>query len=97
MHSAFVWACSNNDSMLGGVAALVNPRTNPNALPDLFWKHLEKDLEGICAILKRGEDESILVMHLVLKEILTRQLHPRKFGILLSTIMPLQLIYRHGN
>ena len=36
MHSVFVWTCSNNDSMLGDVAALVNPRTNPNALPDFF-------------------------------------------------------------
>lgn len=70
MHSAFVWTCSNNKLTLGDVAALVNHPIKPNALPEFFWKHLEKDLESICAILKRGEDESILVMHLVLKEIL---------------------------
>ena len=73
MHSAFIWCCSNNVTALGDVAAIVSPSVNPNGLQEFFWKHLEKDLEGICAIMKKGEDESILLVHLVLKQILTQQ------------------------
>ena len=73
MHSAFVWTCSSNENLLGDMAALVNPPVRPNALPEFFWKHLEKDVEVICRILKKGEDESILLVHLVLKEILMQR------------------------
>ena len=75
MHAAFVWTTSNNDASIGDVATLIKPAVNPNGLAEYFWKHLEKDLEGICAILKKGEDESVLLLHLVLKEILTQKSH----------------------
>lgn len=78
MHSAFIWTSSINEGYRGDVAALVSSRVNPNGLPEFFWRHLEKDLEGICALLKRGEDESILLLHLILKEVLTSQHHGRK-------------------
>lgn len=78
MHSAFIWTCSNNENLLGDVASLVNPPVRPNLLSEYFWKHLEKDIEIICKVLKRGEDESILIVHLVLKEILTQQRYSSK-------------------
>ena len=78
MHSAFIWTCSNNERFLGDVASLVNPSVRPNLLSEFFWKHLEKDVEVICKVLKKGEDESILVVHLVLKEILTQQRYSSK-------------------
>ena len=83
MHAAFVWTCSNNESSLGDVADLVNlpVKLKPNELPEFFWKHLEKDLEAISMFLNRGQEESILVLHLVLKEILTNQVNLCKFII----------------
>lgn len=78
MHSAFIWTCSNNESSLGDVVALMNSPVHPSGLPEFFWRHLEKDLEGICAVLRRGEDEAILLVHLVLRNILTCQHHARK-------------------
>jgi hypothetical protein len=78
MHSAFIWTCSNNERLLGDVASLVSPSVRPNLLSEFFWKHLEKDIEIICKVLKKGEDESILIVHLVLKEILTRQRYSSK-------------------
>ena len=78
MHLAFIWTCSNNERLLGDVASLVNPSVRPNLLSEFFWKHLEKDIEVICKVLKKGEDESILVVHLVLKEILTQQRYSSK-------------------
>ena len=79
MHAAFIWTCSNSDHHLGDVAALVNlpVKPKPSQLQEFFWKHLEKDLETISVFLHRGQEECILVLHLVLKEILTNQLNLR--------------------
>lgn len=78
MHSALIWTCSHNESSLRDVAALVNSPVHPNGFPEFFWRHLEKDLEGLCAILHRGEEESILIVHIVLRNILTCQHQGRK-------------------
>ena len=86
MHATFVWTCSNNESSLGHVADLVNlpVKPKPNELSEFFWKHLEKDLEAISKFLDRGEEESILILHLVLKKILTGQKIMCKFIVIFS-------------
>ena len=79
MHSAFVWTCANDENLLGDMTSLTSAPIRPNVLPEFFWKHLEKDIDVLCKVLKRGEDESILVVHLVLRQILMQQRHSGKF------------------
>lgn len=71
MHSAFVWAYCNNDQAPGTIAGLVNAQVLSQKLPEFFWAHLEKDLELLGKDTKKGLEENVMILHLVLEKILT--------------------------
>lgn len=71
MHSAFIWSSCNNDQALGAIAGLVNAQIPPQQLPEFFWAHLEKDLELLGKDTKKGLEENVMILHLVLRQILT--------------------------
>ena len=68
MHSAFIWAACNNEVELPRVTKGVVP---PGGLPEFFWKHLERDLECLGRSIKREPNECAMLVHLVLREMLT--------------------------
>ena len=70
MHSTLVWACCNNNTATVTLAPMVHPQEHPNSLPELFWRHLEKDIELLSLDIGRGFDETVLLIHLVLRQIL---------------------------
>lgn len=71
LHSAFIWACCNNDQALGAITGLVVPHVQPQHLPEFFWAHLEKDIEMLGIDTHKGLEEIVLLIHLVLRQILT--------------------------
>ena len=71
MHSAFIWATCNNESSLEAIASLITPQVLPKNLPEFFWAHLEKDVELLGRDTRKGLDEVVMIIHLVLREILT--------------------------
>ena len=71
MHSAFIWASCNSEPALGAITGLVTPPVLPQQLPEFFWAHLEKDLELLGKDTGRGLDETVMIVHLVLRRILT--------------------------
>ena len=71
MHSAFIWASCNNESALEAIASLVSPQVLPQHLPEFFWAHLEKDLELLSRDTGKGLDETVMIVHLVLRQIIT--------------------------
>ena len=72
MHSAFLWACCNDSQRVGDIVPLVKPHVPVQALPEFFWSHLDKDIELLGRAIGRGYEEAAIVIHLVLKEILSR-------------------------
>ena len=76
MHSAFIWVACNNKVELPRVTKGVVP---PGGLPEFFWKHLEKDLECLCRSIKREPNECAMLVHLVLREILTSKVKPCEY------------------
>ncbi len=72
MHSAFLWCSCHYHSAIGELAALVNPQVNPNSLPKFFWKHLQKDIAHLSRVTGKGLDESAIIIHLVLRNILRK-------------------------
>lgn len=42
------------------------------SLPELFWRHLRKDIEHLSSVTGKGIEEAALIVHLVLSEILTK-------------------------
>ena len=72
MHSAFLWACCNSERALVDISHLVKPNVRPNQLPEFFWRHFEKDIELLGLATGKGLDETVIILHLVLKEMLTR-------------------------
>ena len=72
MHSAFVWCSCHYPNATGELAALVAPRVNPNSLPEFFWRHLQKDVAHLSRVTGKGLDESAIIIHLVLCNILKK-------------------------
>ena len=70
MHSAFIWASCNNEPSVEAIAGLVKPQVTTN-LQEFFWAHLEKDIELLSRDTGRGLDEAVMIVHLVLRHILT--------------------------
>ena len=54
------------------LADLVKPHVNPNNLPEFFWMHLNKDIEQLSRVTGKSVDESAIIIHLVLRGILTK-------------------------
>jgi len=71
MHSALIWASCNSDAATEGLLQLVKPAVQPHALPEFFWDHLERDLQLVGVALGKNVEEAAIVVHLVIKHILT--------------------------
>ena len=55
-----------------GLTQLVKVGVRPQELPEFFWHHLERDVELLGRATGKSVDESAIVVHLVLREILLR-------------------------
>ena len=72
MHSAFLWACCNNDQRIGDIIQLVKHDVPVPGLPEFFWRHLDKDIELLGRAVGKGYEEAAMIVHLVLREILIK-------------------------
>ena len=72
MHSAFLWCLCHHEDSIGDLARIVKPSVQPQFLPEFFWKHLEHDIKQLSVTTGRSEDDAALLIHIVLKEILTK-------------------------
>jgi hypothetical protein len=68
---SFIWATCNYQSSLGAIVTLITPQMLPKDLPEYFWAHLDKDLELLGRDTGKGLDEVVMIIHLVLRQILT--------------------------
>lgn len=55
-----------------GLIQLVKVDIRPKDLPEFFWHHLERDMELLGAATGKSVDDSAIIVHLVLREILLR-------------------------
>ena len=55
------------------LAELVKPFVQPQHLPEFFWRHLQKDIEHLSQVTGKGLEEAAIIVHLILKGILTKQ------------------------
>ena len=49
---------------------MVKADIRPQELPDFFWCHLEKDIELLGRATGKSVDESAIILHLVLRNVL---------------------------
>ena len=71
MHSAFLMCSCHNSDALPELAKLVKPAVNPQQLPEFFWMHLRKDIEHLSRVTGEGMEESAIIVHLVLQDMLS--------------------------
>ena len=55
-----------------GLIQLVKVDIRPQDLPEFFWHHLERDMELLGKATGKSVDDSAIIVHLVLREILLR-------------------------
>lgn len=78
MHSAFLWcSCHCQDLVAADLAALLNSKVQvtPNDLPQFFWDNLQKDVEHLSSVTQFTLEESAIIIHMVLHDILTKTPH----------------------
>ncbi len=73
MHSAFLWCSCHYEDCIGDLARIVKPHVPPQHLSEFFWRHLEQDIKHLSIATGRSIDDAILLVHLVLKEMLTKE------------------------
>lgn len=56
--------------MIHDLAKHIQPFVNPAYLPEFFWMHLCKDIEHLSRVTGKGPEESAIIVHLVLSEML---------------------------
>ena len=74
MHSALLWCSCHREDAIQDVANLIKPFVNPQHLQEYFWMHLQKDIEQLSLVSGKGFEESVITVHLVLSDILTKVL-----------------------
>jgi hypothetical protein len=70
MHSAFLMCSCHDPQALSVLAELVKPAVKERQLLEFFWMHLRKDLEHLSRVIGEGMEESAMIVHLVLQEML---------------------------
>ena len=78
MHSAFLWcSCHCQDLVAADLVALVHSKVQvtPDNLPNFFWKNLQMDVEHLSKVTQLTLEESAVIIHLVLHDILTKVPH----------------------
>ena len=78
MHTAFIWCSCHQQDLVHDLATLVKPFVDLGHLPEYFWMHLHKDIQHLSRVTGRSIDESVLIIHLILKDILTKEAPPSK-------------------
>ena len=72
MHSALIWAICNTEGAINSLKKLVKMTgSRAGRLPEYFWGHLERDLELVGQALGKNVEEAAILVHLVIKSILT--------------------------
>ena len=61
-----------SQSAMEGLTQLVKVGVRPQDLPEFFWHHLERDVELLGRAMGKSMDESAIMIHLVLREILLK-------------------------
>ena len=61
-----------SQSAMEGLVQLVKVGVHPQGLPEFFWRHLERDMELLGSAIGKSMDESAIIVHLVLREILLK-------------------------
>ena len=79
MHSAFLWACCNKYQSIGDIVQLVKLQVQVEGLQEFFWGHLDKDIELLGRAVGKGYEEAAMIVHLVLQEILVKDLPQSEF------------------
>lgn len=72
MHSAFLWYSCYCKGTVADLGQLVKPFVSHDDLPEFFWMHLQKDIEQLSKLIGKGPEEAAMIIHLVLKNILTK-------------------------
>ena len=72
MHSALLWCCCHHEDWRVIIASFMTAQVKLKSLPELFWKHLRKDIEHLSKVSGKGIEEAALIIHMVLSEILTK-------------------------
>ncbi len=79
MHSALLWCSCHEEDFIASLSQLVKPFVHPPHLPEFFWMHLRRDLHQLSSLTGKGLEQSAIIVHLVLKNILTVQHPPCKY------------------
>ncbi len=79
MHASFLWAACHNQHQLMDIARVTKGMVPLQDLAEFFWLHLEKDIECMQHSTGRGTDECVMIIHLMLKQILTTNHPVREF------------------
>ena len=79
MHSALLW--NSCQSELGDLVQIIKPFVNPQNIPEFLWMHLKKDIEHLSCVTGRGFEESTIIVHLVLHEMLSVKSHSKQLLI----------------
>ncbi len=72
MHSAFLWCSCHYEDRIGDLARIVKPHVPPQHLSEFFWRHLEQDIRQLSVATGKSMDDATLLVHLVLKDLLTK-------------------------
>ena len=67
--SILLFPPQQNGNQRSDLSSFVNPSVQADALPQFFWKNLEKDLCLLATSLSCSFDDAVLVVHLLFKRI----------------------------
>ena len=70
MHAAMIWCSCHRDDVVHDLVSLVKPFVYPKHLPEFFWMHLCKDIEHLSHVTGKSMEDSTIMVHLALSEIL---------------------------
>ena len=83
MHSALYWcSCHEKDHSQDLVQLLTPPHVHVQHLPEFFWEHMKKDIEHLSHVTGKSIEDSVILVHLVLREVLTNKLPDSKHIII---------------
>ena len=74
MHSSFIWCACHHTDCISDLIRIVKPFVPPDHLPEFFWRHLQQDIQQLAVTSGKNVDEAAVLVHLVLKKILTSEL-----------------------
>ena len=61
-----------------GLLDLTKGKVRPADLPFFFWQHLQCDIDILSRAIGKSKDESCLILHMILKDIVTEERNIRE-------------------